>query len=124
MELLNTIREDIGELKITVAKQESNLGYLTQILDSLKEDVRIHIKRSDSLEALHDVVKEELIKLREEHKLTKQLLLSKIEKEQIQADNKNKSIWLILKTIFYTLSSVGAVLLALKQLEILDKLFK
>ncbi len=124
MELLSSIREDISELKVIVAKQESNLGYLTKILSALKDDVKLHIKRSDILESLHASVKEELAKLREEHKLTKQLLLSKIEKEQIQADNKNRSIWLILKTIFYTLSASGAVLLALKQLEILDKLFK
>lgn len=122
-EKLDTVLSDISELKILVTKQELNLGHLNSILDALKDDVKTHIKRSDALEDLFLIVKEEQLKLREEHNLTKQLLTSKIEKEQLQSEHKSEHIWTILKTIFYTLSSVGAVLLALKQLEIFDKFF-
>lgn len=118
------MKKDLNEMKVLVATQEAHLGHLTELVELIKDDLKLHMKRSDTLENLYDLVKEEVAKLREEHNLTKQLLLSKIEAEQVKADNKSETLWTVLRTVFYTLSACGAVLLALKQLEILDKLFK
>lgn len=123
MEQFIAIRDDISELKVIVAKQEMTLVAMDKTLELIKEDLKAHMKRSEANEALYNLVRAEQAKLREEHKLTKQLLLSKIEKEQMVAAAKSHNLWLVLKTVFYTLSSVGAILLALKELEILDKLF-
>ena len=123
MESLELVKNDINELKVIVAKQEMNLNNLTRIMDDMKDDLKTHIKRSDTLEDLFGLLKEEQIRLREEHNLAKHLLISKIEQEQTKAEVKSETIWTVLKTVFYTLAAVGTVILALEQLKILDKLF-
>lgn len=123
MESLELVKNDINELKVIVAKQEMNLDNLTRIMDDMKDDLKIHMKRSDALEDLFGLLKEEQIRLREEHNLAKHLLVSKIEQEQAKAEAKTETLWTVLKTVFYTLAAVGTVILALEQLKILDKLF-
>ena len=123
MESLELVKNDINELKVIVAKQEMNLNNLTRIMDDMKDDLKTHIKRSDTLEDLFGLLKEEQIRLREEHNLAKHLLISKIEQEQTKSEVKSETIWTVLKTVFYTLAAVGTVILALEQLKILDKLF-
>lgn len=100
---------DVGDIKVTVAKQEANLGALGKSVD-------YHIKRSDSLEEM-------VITIKADHAIFKK----KIELNEVikNADNKNvelkhemrrKHIIVVLKTVLSTLSAVGATILALHEL--------
>lgn len=123
MDSLENIKDDINSLKLIVTKQESNLDNLARIMEDMKDDLKTHIRRSDALEGLFGLLKEEQSRLREEHNLAKHLLVSKIENEQAKSEAKTEALWTVLKTVFYTLASVGTVILALEQLKVLDKLF-
>lgn len=117
---IDKISDDISELRMLVAKQEFSISSINSTLDRLTESVIVHVKRSDAIQDLVGLLKEELSRLNSEHTLTKALLEAKIDAEKVSSQN----MWDTLKTVLYTLSSVGAVLLALHELGVLDKLFK
>lgn len=98
---IDNIVEDVNEVKIAITKLEGSYDRSMQILDRLTVSVEHHIKRTDVLQDM-------LGALNLEQALTKQ----KIENEK----SKNKLIYVVL-------AFVGTVILGLKQLGILDKLF-
>lgn len=98
---LDDIVEDISEMKVNVAKIEINHERTTDILDRLTSSVEHHIKRTDELQDL-------VIELKLQQELTKADLQKKKELDRM---------------ILYTLGAVGTILLAFKELGLLDKLF-
>lgn len=102
---VDKIVEDVGDLKIAVAKLEVSHEKSNDILERITESVEYHIKRSDSLEELVDVVKNEFILLKQ---------------DQIRLDEKSKRI----NIVMYVLGAVGAVILGLNELGVLQKLFQ
>lgn len=120
----NKISEDIAELKMLITKQEFSISTIMATLDRLTDSVVMHVKRSDAIESLVKMLTEELGNLRTEHDLARTLLVARIDAEKVSTDNKSELLWTVLRTVLYTLSSVGAVLLALHELGILDKILK
>lgn len=114
---LDKISEDIVELKVISGRQ-------SEILERLTESVEHHVKRSDTLEDLYAMLREEQLKLKSEQELTKQLLAANIAAQEARANEKANLITNTLNTIFYTLSAVGAVLLALHEFGVFEKLLK
>ncbi len=114
---LDRISEDVIELKIIGAKQ-------SVILERLTESVELHVKRSDALEDLYAMVREEQIKIKAEHDLTKTLLEANIAAQEVRINEKSNLMWNTISTTFYTLSALGAVLLALHELGFLEKFIK
>lgn len=102
---VDKIVEDVGDLKIAVAKLEVSHEKSNDILERITESVEYHIKRSDSLEELVDVVKNEFVLLKQ---------------DQIRLDEKSKRI----NIVMYVLGAVGAVILGLNELGVLQKLFQ
>lgn len=113
---LDRIIDTITELKMSSVKHN-------EILEKLTESVEYHIKRTDALEDLHAIMKEEIIRIRSENELTKRLLEANIKSQEDRHKAKSDLMWNTFKTIFYTLSVVGTVLLALHKLGIFEKLF-
>ncbi len=113
---IDKIADDIVDLKITAAKQN-------EILERLTDSVEYHIKRTDALEDLHAIIKEEMIHAQSEQKLTKALLESMIKSQEARATAKTNLLKNTISTAMATLGVVGAVLLALHELGILQKLF-
>jgi hypothetical protein len=107
---LEKISEDIGEIKVTIAKQEIILGGLAKSVDH-------HIKRTDVLQELVTSVKND-------HDLFKNQSALQNQINQERTSYKTKYIWTVLKTILATLSAAGATLLALHELGILQNLIK
>lgn len=118
------ISNDIAELKTLIQKQEFSISTIMSTLERLTDSVVTHVKRSDAIEDLVGILKEELENLRTEHDLARTLLVARIDAEKVSTDNKSELLWTVLRTVLYTLSSVGAVLLALHELGILDKIIK
>lgn len=100
-ERLDIMAEDIVDLKIVSAKQELNLAKNTEILGELKDSVVTHVKRSDATDKLVSLAEKKI-----------ELLEQKLENKK----ENDKLVWTVL-------CAVGAILLALKELGILDKLF-
>ncbi len=107
---LEKIAEDIGDIKVTIAKQEVILG-------GLAKSVEHHIKRTDTLQDL-------VTSVRNDHDLFKNQSDLQNQINQERTSYKTKYIWTVLKTILATLSATGATLLALHELGILDNLIK
>jgi hypothetical protein len=112
---IDKISEDIIELKVISAQQNV-------ILERLTESVEHHVKRSDTLEDLYAMLREEQLKLKSEHDLTKALLEANIAAQEAKANAKTNLLWNTIKTVFLTLCGVGTFLLALHELGILEKL--
>lgn len=91
---LDNIKEDITDLKVVMARLDENLKMNTEILDRLTASAEEHVKRSDSLEQMVILDKQDL-----KHK-----------KDQ------DKLIWTVL-------CAVGTVLHVFKEFGIFDKLF-
>lgn len=94
LEKIDNIKDDITDLKVILARLDENLKKNTEILDRLTASVEEHVKRSDSLE---------------------QMVL--LDKQDLQ--NKKDSD----KLIWTVLCAVGVVLLALEKLGVFNKLF-
>ena len=107
---IEKIAEDVNDIKVTMVKQELNLANLTK-------SVEHHIKRTDDLQILVTSVKND-------HDTFKHYseLQDKVNNER--TSYKTKAIWLVLKTILTTLTTAGALILALHELGILDNLIK
>ena len=114
---IDKIYDDLTELKISSVKQN-------EILERLTESVEYHIKRTDALEDLHAILKEDMIRARAEHELTKTLLTANIQSQKDKATHKNELLTKTLTTILSTLIAVGGFLLALHELGILKKLIQ
>jgi hypothetical protein len=99
------IADDITELKVTLAKQEVNAENSNKILDRLTESVETHVRRSAALENLVELVRSETA--------------AKIESEILPI----KAHVHFVKGAIYTLGILGALLMALQQLGILQKIF-
>jgi transcriptional regulator CtsR len=91
---IDNLTEALNEIKIILTKQESTLRENTAHLDELKESVKEHIKRSDATDKLVSILQSDLLNKKDSDKL-----------------------------ILAVLASAGAVLLALKELGIFNKLF-
>lgn len=98
---IDNIVEDINEVKIAITKLESSYEQSINILDRLTNSVEHHIRRTDELQ---DVMGK--------FNIQQELLKQKVE------DDKSRH-----KLIYVVLGIVGTVILGLKQLGILDKLF-
>lgn len=120
---LEKISDDIVELNLILVRQEYSIKTINETLDRLADSVISHVKRSDAIQDLVVILKDQLGDLKVEHSLTKTLLETRIEAEKVSVDNKNELLLTTLRTIFYTLSSVGAIFLALHELGILNKIF-
>lgn len=103
---VDRIVEDIGEIKVTIAKQEVNLCQLTKSVD-------YHIKRTDDLQEI-------VTQVSEANKKANLVVAAKV---QAQSE-KSKKLWFMIKTVMSTLAAVGSVLLALHELGILNNLIK
>jgi LPS sulfotransferase NodH len=101
---IQRIAEDITELKVVIAKQEVNAGNMNKILDRLTESVEVHVRRSDSLEKLVELVRTETS--------------AKIEAEMKPI----KAHIHFIKGAMWAIGGVGALLLALDKMGILQKL--
>lgn len=102
MELkIDSIVEDVNEVKITITKLESSYERSMHILDRLTDSVEHHIRRTDELQDMMN-------KFNTQQELFKQKL----------EDDKSRH-----KLIYVVLGVVGTIILGLKQLGILDKLF-
>lgn len=102
---LDDLNEAIVEIKITQTKQEAHLNRLNDLLSELNKSVDYHIKRSDTLEELVQAFKADTdTKIHEE--------LAPI-----------KSHITFVKAAMWTLGLVGAFIMALHQLGILQRLF-
>jgi hypothetical protein len=97
---LDGIISDIHEVKINIVKLESNYEKSIEILDRLTLSVEHHIKRTDELQ---DIVT----------KLSTQQELA-----DLRIDNEVGKV----KLVIMVLGTLGATLLFLKELGILDKL--
>lgn len=91
---IDKLAEAINEVNITMARQEVHLKNNTDHLDRLTSSVEEHVKRSDNTDKAVALL-------------------------QANLENKKDNDKLVLTV----LAAVGAVLLALKELGILDKLF-
>ena len=98
---IDNIVEDVHEVKIALTKLEGDYARSMQILDRLTDSVEHHIRRTDQLQELLG-----------KFNTDQQLLNQKIE------DSKARN-----KLIYMVLGVVGTIILGLKQLGILDKLF-
>lgn len=105
---VDKIAEDVNELKIGMAKLDISYEKTNEILERITESVEYHIKRSDKLEELVALIKEEHIQLKNNQEATEKKI-----------DTKTDSI----KLIMYVLATVGAIILGLNELGILQKLF-
>lgn len=121
---LDKIAEGIDELTTIVMRQEYEIKAINEHLDRLADSVITHVKRSDAIQDLVVILKDQLSDLKVEHNLTKTLLESRIDSEKVSSDNKNQLLWNTVKTVIGTLSSIGAILLALHELGILNKIFQ
>lgn len=92
-ERIDAMAKDVVDLKVVAAKQEVNLAKSNEILDRLTSSVEEHVKRSDATDKAVALL-------------------------QASLENKKENDKLVLTV----LAGVGAVLLALKELGILDKL--
>ena len=108
---INQLVDDVTELKIVLAKQELNSERQNEILDRLTSSVEHHIERTDKLEELVSLLREEAIKNASNIK-------SEVHQELIPIKNHIAFI----KGAAYALGVVGAVLLGLNQLGILGKI--
>ena len=106
---VDKIAEDVGDLKVAVAKLDVSYDKTNEILERITESVEYHIKRSDKLEELVSVTKCEFVVLRQQQLLMEERL-----------NNKSDSV----KLIMYVLAAVGAIILGLNELGILQKLFQ
>ncbi len=104
-EKFQRIADDITILKVTLAKQEVNSQNYNKLLDRLTESVEIHVKRSNAIEELVELVRTETA--------------TKIETEILPI----KAHIHFIKGAMYALGLLGAGLMALKSLGILDKIF-
>lgn len=93
-EKIDKLAEAINEINVTMARQEVNLKNNTDHLDRLTGSVEEHVKRSDNTDKAVALL-------------------------QANLENKKDTD----KMILTVLTAVGAVLLALKELGIFDKLF-
>ena len=91
---IDNIREDITDLKVVLARQGEILKQNTEILSRLTDSVEEHVKRSDTLEQILQLDKQDLQNKKDADKL----------------------IWTVL-------CAVGVIFLSLKELGIFDKLF-
>lgn len=57
---LEKLSDSVNELKIHVARQDVNFERLNDILSRLTDSVEIHVKRSDTMEELLRLYKEEM----------------------------------------------------------------
>lgn len=105
---VDKIAEDVGDVKIAVAKLEVSHDKTNDILERITESVEYHIKRSDKLEDLVASTNTEFISLRQQQLLMEERL-----------NNKSDSV----KLVMYVLAAVGAIVLGLNELGILQKLF-
>jgi hypothetical protein len=102
---LDLVIRDVNDIKVSQVRHESQQDHMNQILGKLTESVEYHIKRTDTLEELVSLYKSD-----SDTNLTKEL-------EPI------KSHINILKGITYAVTAVGAILMALHQMGILQRLF-
>lgn len=100
-EKLDGIISDIHEVKINIVKLESNYDKSIEILDRLTLSVEHHIKRTDELQ---DIV----ARLNTQQELSEQRIDHEVGK---------------VKLVIMVLASLGATLLFLKEIGILNKLF-
>lgn len=105
MEKLDKISENIVELKVAMAKLDANYGKAVEILDRLTVSVEEHIRRTDALE--------EMIMLEQKKN---ELAIVKINAELEKKKSNDKMVWTVLV-------AVGAIILGLNQLGVLQKLF-
>lgn len=106
---VDKIAEDVGDLKVAVAKLDISYEKTNEILERITESVEYHIKRSDKLEELVALIKEEHIQLKNNQDATEQKIESKTDS---------------IKLVMYVLATVGAIFLGLNELGILKKLFQ
>lgn len=104
-EKFQRITDDITELKVILGKQEVNLGNSNRILDRLTDSVEIHIKRTDTLEDFIRLIREE----------TKQDIENEIKPIKAHIS--------FVRGAIYAFGIFGTLLVALKELGILQKLF-
>lgn len=108
---INQLIDDVTELKILIAKQEINSDRQNEILDRLTSSVEHHIERTDKLEELVSLLREEAIK-------NVATIKSEVHADLIPIKNHISFI----KGAAYTLGVVGAIILGLNQLGILSKI--
>lgn len=102
---LDLVVQDVNDIKLSQVRHESQQDRMNEILGKLTESVEYHIKRTDTLEELVSLYKSD-----SDANLTKEL-------EPI------KSHINVLKGITYAVTAVGAIVMALYQMGILQKLF-
>ncbi len=106
---VDKIAEDVNDLKVGMAKLDVSYEKTNDILERITESVEYHIKRSDKLEELVALIKEEHIQLKNNQDSTEKKI-----------ETKTDSI----KLVMYVLATVGAIFLGLNELGILKKLFQ
>lgn len=109
---INQLIDDVTELKILIAKQEINSDRQNEILDRLTSSVEHHIERTDKLEELVSLLREEAIK-------NVASIKSEVHSDLIPIKNHIAFI----KGAAYAIGVVGAIILGLNQLGILGKIF-
>lgn len=108
---INQLIDDVTELKILIAKQEINSDRQNEILDRLTSSVEHHIERTDKLEELVSLLREEAIK-------NVASIKSEVHSDLIPI----KSHIAFIKGAAYALGVIGAIILGLNQLGILSKI--
>jgi hypothetical protein len=106
---VDKIVEDVGDLKVAVAKLDVSHDKTNSILERITDSVEYHIKRSDKLEELVALIKEEHIQLKNNQDATEKKIEAKTES---------------IKLVMYVLATVGAIFLGLNELGIIQKLFQ
>jgi hypothetical protein len=76
---VDRIVEDVGDLKIAVAKLDVSHVKTNSILERITDSVEYHIKRSDKLEELVALIKEEHIQLKNNQVATEKKIEAKTE---------------------------------------------
>lgn len=104
-ETIGKLAEDVVELKISAKATEITLKHNTTVLDRLTQSVEEHVARSNRLEELVGLV-------RQEAQFNEKKLESHIH-----------MVGVIAKVIGITLAAIGSVILGLYQMGILQKIF-
>jgi hypothetical protein len=109
---LDIINEDVTEIKIATARLEINYDNNNKILDRLTASVEHHIKRTDALEEL-------VLELKSQQERADLSIENKVSLLDRDLNNHIDKV----KLTVYILTLLGAGLIGLKELGVLDKLF-